>query len=143
MPGRGYLTWLASRGGKVMRMASECIRVFLPREKVVRAARRAIDKSRRLYGADVDISTSLVRRLMRVARTHNEFAVGTWYIDGRCGCLVGNLLGSGFGRLSPAEEAIGLSFDLRIREEMSAEQRARVDVSISRFTGPRIVTVRG
>lgn len=88
------------------------------REGVVQAAQEAIKRARE----ELHVSTPLVRRLMKVARTAPEFAIGTWYINGRCGCLVGNLLGQKSmytGAMTVAEELVGVDFDALIRDQLS------------------------
>lgn len=85
------------------------------RETIVTAARKAIKSARAEYGESVP--TPLVRRLMKVARTHDKFSLGQWRW-GDCGCLIGNLHGPGpWGAdgLSDAEYTVGLRFDAILR----------------------------
>lgn len=79
------------------------------RAQIVAAARQAIELARERE----EISTALVRRLMKVARTAPEFALGDWYIDRRCGCLIGNLHGRPIDveALSMDQYRVGMAFD--------------------------------
>lgn len=114
----------------------------LPRETVVRAASQAIRDARE---AELVVSRSLASRLLRIARTAPEFALGQWVAPGRCGCLIGNLIATreeleGFenveglhfqvGRLTRAEYRIGMRFDRLIFEAMSPRQRVRLGKAI-------------
>lgn len=112
------LTWLA-----ILREKGDEMKTYeVSRENVVGAARRAIAQVRR----DGDqVSTSLVRELMRLARVHDEFAIGEWFIEGRCGCLIGSRHGEdfffgggspGFDGLSNEELHVGTQFDKQLRQ---------------------------
>lgn len=100
------------------------------RAKIVRAAESAIVKARKCGN---EISPAEVRRLLRVARSAPEFALGTWYVAGRCGCLIGNLLGGAdapryvrsvrIGRMGNVRYVVGLQFDLDITDLLTRRQR--------------------
>lgn len=109
---------------------AEALVFELSREQIVGCAREAIARTRR---DGMVVGTSLVRRLMRVARTAPEFALGTWFIKDRCGCLVGNLHfnEASMGPYSPAcfskaEFRVGLEFDGLMREALSARDKRRL-----------------
>lgn len=79
------------------------------RDTIVTAAKEAIAVTRDRAQA---VSTPLARRLLKVARTHDRFMLGSWY-RGDCGCLVGNLHGPDIdaGRLTEAEYLVGIHFE--------------------------------
>lgn len=78
----------------------------------------------------------MVRRLMRVAREHDEFLVGGWR-RGKCGCLLGNLYGDEFNwrRLPQVEYRIGLQFDWILREHLGLDLVAPMHRRILRVAG--------
>lgn len=87
----------------------------IPRDEIVEAAQSAIATTR--AKGDI-VPTSLVRRLMKVARTHDEFLLGGWRL-GSCGCLIGNLYGPGMplgaggmcANVPDLEVSLGIDFD--------------------------------
>lgn len=110
----------------------------VPRESVMSAAASAIRETRRDGFA---VSTAEARRLMRVARTAPEFLLGGWFLEGRCGCLVGNYLGRDIdlhedGR---ALVRVGANFDSALQARLSDSQRRRYD----RDHHPALVKVTG
>lgn len=96
----------------------------MDRDLVVRAAQRAIAATRE---SGFEVSLGLVRRLLRVARTNPEFAMGDWFIAGRCGCLIGNMYGGPVvvDRLSEAEYRVGLEFDDALFARLSDDDEAQ------------------
>jgi hypothetical protein len=110
--------------------------VTVSREVVVRSAETAIREARARY----TVPTVLVRRLMRVARTADEFVLGTW-VRGDCGCLVGNLLGHVPGTRDPFRAAlvsIGMRFDRELVDGLAPRARRRVGTGL----WPGLATVR-
>ncbi len=78
------------------------------REIIVKAARASIRATR---GRGTPVSLGLARRVMKTARAHDRFLLGTWY-RGDCGCLIGNMLGHGDSdEMTEAEFRIGLEFE--------------------------------
>jgi hypothetical protein len=81
----------------------------LSREEMVKCARAAIARTRRTH---LFLTTTQVRRLMKIARTETEFSVDKWRI-GSCGCLLGHLHGPTIDpeHLTPDEYWTGLYFN--------------------------------
>lgn len=120
-----------------MRMAKAKLLAFeLGRDEVVRSAQAAISLVRR---EGTELSYALIRRLLRVARTAPEFAVGDWWIDGRCGCLIGNLYGGVPERMSCAEYLVGLEFDGQITARLGQRDEARYLASLLRERRPSVL----
>lgn len=115
------------------------IRLLLrvPRSSVVAAAEHAIRETRRM---GYEISTAQVRRLLRVARTERDFLLGGWFYEGRCGCLVGNLLGRDIcDDDGPALIWTGANFDTALTQRLTARQLEKYE----RDVHPAIVRVSG
>lgn len=91
----------------------------VPRDTVVKAARAAIAAARE-DGATVP--TPLVRRLMKVARTETDFALGDWWV-GSCGCLIGNLYGEHIDveDIPDPEYPIGVKFDAELAKRLPGD----------------------
>lgn len=106
----------------------------MDRDLVVGAAQRAIAATRE---SGFEVSLGLVRRLLRVARTNPEFAMGDWFIAGRCGCLIGNLYGGPVvvDELSEAEYRVGLEFDDALLGRLSDDEQARRFDAVVRVRG--------
>lgn len=91
------------------------------RETIVLVAKHAIADARDRE----EVSTVTVRRLMKVARTFSQFAVGDWRL-GKCGCLVGSLYGEGVDvdGLDEGEYQVGLFFDSHLKVAVGASTEA-------------------
>lgn len=113
-----------------MVMSEKVLVLNVARAKIVRAAEQAIAEARRVGH---DVTRAEARKLMRVARRSKEFALGTWYVDHRCGCLVGNLLGGWdedrwrrnrrIGQMGEKLYRVGLRFDHDLGELLTFRQR--------------------
>ena len=94
----------------------------ITRAGLVRAAQLAIEDVR---GDGVEVPTSLVREVMRVARTAEKIT-GRWFSHDRsCGCLVGTLHLADPGwsprMTSEAEHEIGIRFVERLGDVLCDE----------------------
>lgn len=91
---------------------------------------------RRIREDGVEVPTSLVRRLMRVARTTEKIAIEEWYDDQTgCGCLIGSIYPEYLDdegdfdeeRLTEPEEKIGHEF-MYVLEEHGYDSWHTLDV---------------
>lgn len=106
-------------------------RYQVSRDQIVRSARAAIASTRR---EGYEVETPLVRKLMRIARTRDAFAMGSWWV-GECGCLIGWLYDDEVegDALDATEGFLGVRFDTELLTATGHDQ----------YAAPAIVEVAG
>lgn len=106
--------------------SGEVLVLNVARAKIVRSAQDAVRRARELGHL---VTPADERRLLRVARKHPEFTLGSWWNRERgCGCLTGNLLGTdGVRQQGEVFYRIGLAFDTALRDRLTFRQRTLED----------------